>query len=94
MSHLEKSIASFRETATNQAQKGIKKYGKPLDPLDDYNWLNIAKEEIVDGFEYLEAEQVKRQQIVCRIRKILTPSTLSRWTKNEINFLLDELEGK
>ncbi|MEK3909650.1 hypothetical protein [Oceanobacillus sp. FSL W7-1309] len=43
MSHLEKSIASFRETATSQAQKGIKKYGKPLEPLDNYNWLDMAK---------------------------------------------------
>ncbi|WP_419892837.1 hypothetical protein [Oceanobacillus kimchii] len=92
--HLERSIVSFAETARSQEDKGINKYGKALDPFDDYDWLRMAKEEQVDGFQYLEAEIVKRGHIAWRIRALIEHSTLARWSKSEINFLLDKLEGK
>ncbi|OEH53014.1 hypothetical protein AQ616_18415 [Oceanobacillus sp. E9] len=91
--HLQNSIVSFAETARSQEDKGISKYGKKLDPLDGYDWLQMAKEEQVDGFQYLEAEAVKRKHIATRIRALIEHSTLARWSKSEINHLLDELEG-
>ncbi|RDW21020.1 hypothetical protein CWR48_04195 [Oceanobacillus arenosus] len=90
--HLSRSIDSFADVATSQEEKGIVKYGKPLDPLDKYDWLQMAKEELVDGFKYLEAEHVKRQQIVIRIRKLVVLMH-HQFAKAEINALLDELEG-
>lgn len=86
LEHLQNTIVSFTETAKKQEDKGIAKYGKPLDPLDNYDWLKMAKEEQVDGYKYLEAEIAKRKFICNKIRK-LTNNT-------EILFWLDELEGK
>ncbi|WP_051359543.1 hypothetical protein [Paucisalibacillus globulus] len=90
--HLEDSIHVFQVIAKEQEEKGIVKYGKPLDPLDDYDWLDMAAEELVDGFKYLVAEKKNRQHIVNRIRELIMLQE-SGWIKEEINSLLDMLEG-
>lgn len=54
----------FKETALNQELKGLKKYGSPVNPMDDYDWLNMAEEEQIDGYKYLMAERVKRDTIL------------------------------
>src|SRR5690554_3554435 len=46
---LHKVIKSFSEVATTQEEKGIKKYGHELRPLDNYDWLEMAMEELVDA---------------------------------------------
>lgn len=93
MSHLQASIDMFTETARSQEQKGIEKYGRPLDPLDNYDWLKMAEEEMVDGYKYLAAEMEKRKYIAGKLRN------LWKYRKNsvsdcEFNYWLDRLEGK
>ena len=93
MEHLERVNKKFRDVAYHQEMKGIKKYGQPLNPLDDYDWLGMALEEQVDGTKYLVAEMEKRKFIVNEIRKLLKHK--SEWVHyDEIIHWLDVLEGK
>lgn len=85
--HLYDSIKEFGHVAIDQEYKGLEKYGQPLNPLDNYDWLGMAKQESADEFKYLHAEQVKRTFIVNKIRKLSKGNS-------EIEFWLDELEGK
>ena len=86
MEHLQDSVDQFTQVALSQEKKGIQKYGQPLNPLDSYDWLDMASQELVDGFKYLHAEQVKRAEICAKIRRLVD--------KPEVLRLLDELEGK
>lgn len=83
--HLERSKKTFIEIANKQENKGVEKYGKPLDPLDNYCWLDMASEELVDGFKYLAAEREKRKFVVSEIRKLTDDAEIHHW--------LDEMEG-
>src|SRR5690625_3510924 len=74
----------FIQTANAQERKGIQKYGQPLNPLDNYCWLDMAMEEQTDGFKYLVAEQEKRKFVVAKIRKLLEYKNNSV-SKTEIN---------
>lgn len=89
--HLEHTKDEFIKTANSQERKGILKYGKPLDPLDNYNWLEMAAEEQVDGYKYLIAEMEKRKFVTERIRTIAERCDYQ--VKMEINHWLDELDG-
>lgn len=89
--HLKRSIISFGNTANAQEEKGIKKYGKPLDPMDDYDWLDMATEELVDAFKYLEAEKVKRKAAIYSIRELI--NNLDNSTKQAIEGHLQSIEG-
>lgn len=90
MEHLEKVNKKFSETAYLQEMKGIRKYGKALDPIDNYDWLQMALEEQVDGTKYLVAEIEKRKHVVSQVKKLI-PNDLEDYV--EIMMLLDELEG-
>lgn len=69
---LEKTIFSFGKTARTQEMKGIEKYGHELQPHENkYDWLEMAKEELVDGFKYLTAEQERRDKLVKEIESEL-----------------------
>jgi hypothetical protein len=70
---LEKVINQFSRTARSQELKGIEKYGHELQPMDyKWDWLEMAKEELIDGFKYLAAEKERRDELVKSIeRKIL-----------------------
>ncbi|WP_373894433.1 hypothetical protein [Virgibacillus sp. CBA3643] len=91
--HLNKVINKFEETARYQESKGILKYGNPLDSLDNYDWLEMAEQEQVDGYKYLVAEMEKRKFIATKIRKLLNYKENSV-SNTEINYWLDRLEGK
>ena len=86
MEHLQDSVDEFTQVALSQEKKGIQKYGQPLNPLDNYCWLDMASQELVDGFKYLHAEQVKRADICAKIRRLVDNPEVLR--------LLDELEGR
>lgn len=93
--HLVYSIKKFERLAKEQEKKGIKKYGKPLDPKDlKYDWIDMALEEQVDGTKYLFAEIEKRRFIVGKIKKLLNAGNIAEDLCQEINFWLDVLEGK
>lgn len=76
VSHLVDSVKNYTEKAMDQEVKGIHKYGKALDPHDDYDWLEMAKEELADAYKYLHAEHVKRKYIVAEIRKLTDNSEI------------------
>lgn len=91
--HLKHTIAEFEKTAISQEEKGIEKYGKPLNPIDNYDWLDMADEEAVDLYKYLHAEKVKRKFIANQIREVMRykvhPAVYGR-----VDELLNELEGR
>lgn len=92
MEHLEKVNKKFSETAYLQEMKGIRKYGKALNPMDNYDWLQMALEEQVDGTKYLVAEMEKRKFVVGKIRKLMERASHVP-TQMEILHWLDVLEG-
>jgi len=95
MRHLQSSIDKFTSSAKSQEDKGIEKYGQPLDPLDDYDWLEMAIEEQVDGFKYLHAEQIKRQWAISNIRRTLSADDLNLDEMiNSIEYYLTKLANK
>lgn len=92
MKHLNDTLIDFAHVANEQEMKGIKKYGQPLDPDDSYDWLEMAKEEQVDGYKYLLAEQVRRNRVIDDIRKVIS-TNVKPCIADKINSLLKELEG-
>lgn len=87
------TVEQFKQLAELQEQKGIKKYGQPLDPLDfNYDWLQMAEEEQVDGYKYLVAEQQKREFIIKKILMTIS-GNVSDDVYDEITFWLDALQG-
>lgn len=91
--HLKRSIISFSNLANDQENKGIEKYGQPLDPMDDYDWLRMAQEELVDGYKYFEAERYKRDMVIRNIREILSVMD-DVYAASMIENQLTRLEGK
>lgn len=95
MEHLQNSVVKFSEVARSQEDKGIEKYGQALEPIDDYDWLEMAIEEQVDGFKYLHAEQKKREWTILMIRRVLAADDLNLDEMiNGIEYYLKKLEGK
>lgn len=101
MTFLDKVISSFSKTARTQEMKGIEKYGHELQPLEQkYDWLEMAKEEIVDGFKYLEAERERRDFITKKIEYKLVQLTQCDSYNLRCSFVkdilaeLDNLQGK
>jgi hypothetical protein len=89
--HLRNTKEEFNLVADEQELKGIEKYGKPLDPIDNYDWIEMAKQEQVDGFKYLIAEQKKRTYAINRIRGQLDREFID---VELIRYWLDWMEGK
>lgn len=90
MTHVKKSQQSYIDVSNKQAEKGLEKYGQALDPLDNYDWLRMAEEEIIDNHQYLIAERKKRAFIVDKIRNL----TIESDKRDEIYYWLDRLIGK
>lgn len=59
-------VSIFTSAAIKQEVKGLKRYGQTLDPLSTqgFDWLEMAKEELVDAFKYLQAERVRRDVLI------------------------------
>lgn len=94
MQFLNDTVLDFAKVAKEQRMKGEEKYGKEIDPLDNnYKWSRMAKEELVDGYMYLEA--LERRIAICasKLRK-LTSYKQNEQTQMEIKYWLDILEGK
>ncbi len=93
MNHLNHAIEEFAKTANNQENKGITKYGKPLNPYDNYDWLDMEFEELVDAAKYNRAEKRKRDFAIGRIREIIIKECEFD-TQVQINNWLDFVQGK
>jgi hypothetical protein len=88
-----KTIDNFRKDAISQSVKGVAKYGKVLDPLDNYNWRTMAKEELADAYVYLDAEEDQIKFVAQKIRN-LADRNCTDMVRGEINHWCDILEGK
>ena len=97
----EKFLLRIIEKAVSQDEFGLKKYNQYLNPMDSYDWLNMAFEEYVDLGKYIEAERYRRDVILSNV--LLNISRMrSKIEKNGENFnpqlikdisrLLDALE--
>ena len=61
MSFVDVANEEFTRVNEDQESKGIEKYGHSMKPLEPkWDWLQMAKEEFVDGFKYLVAESERR----------------------------------
>jgi hypothetical protein len=67
MNFFERVLNAFKITVTKQKNKGVKEYGKYVDPLDSYNWTKMAKEELADAFVYIEAEEAKKELVRTKV---------------------------
>jgi hypothetical protein len=57
-------VERMTQKAIDQDEFGYVKYKQYLDPMDDYDWLNMGTEEYVDLGKYMEAERYKRDKIL------------------------------
>lgn len=58
--HTTRTFDRILRIAKKQDDFGYGKYGKYLDPEDDYDWLMMAEEELVDLTKYLNAAREAR----------------------------------
>jgi len=65
-------VDRIENVMNSQDSFGLEKYGKPLDPLDDYDWLGMAEEELADALKYFNAEREKRNAFIESVIKELT----------------------
>lgn len=52
-------------------EKGVVEYGKPLDPMDDYDWYDMAEEELADFLKYFNCERERRDRLINMVLKEL-----------------------
>ncbi|MDP4158398.1 MAG: hypothetical protein Q8911_01360 [Bacillota bacterium] len=90
---LEKVINQFSRTARTQEMKGIEKYGHELQPMENkYDWLEMAKEELIDGFKYLAAEKERRDKLVKGIESKILLALKCRTDGGRCCYLTEALE--
>lgn len=68
----QKTSNDLLKTMIEQDEKGMDKYGKELNPMDDYDWLDMAQQEIADLVKYVQAEKVRRNIILDEVLHELT----------------------
>ena len=90
---LEKVISQFSKTARTQELKGIEKYGHELQPMENkYDWLEMAKEELIDGFKYLAAEQERRDKLIANAESLILQSLRCKTLGSRCCYLTEALE--
>lgn len=88
------SLNKFTEVLHKQNEKGLEKYGQPLDPLDKrYDFLEMLLEELVDAVQYARSEQIKRKYAADEIRRVIEPNVIPM-VYDQVNALLNQFEGK
>lgn len=81
----EKFLLRVIEKAVSQDEFGLKKYNQYLNPMDSYDWLNMAFEEYVDLGKYIEAERYRRDNTLLNILRNINRMR-SKIEKNRGNF--------
>lgn len=59
-----KAVATMIETMHRQDMVGIQKYGKPLDHMMNYSWLEMAVEELADLTKYIQCEMERKNDLI------------------------------
>ncbi len=60
----DKSLLQLKQVMQQQDEYGIRKYGKELDPKDNYNWLMMFMEEMADGMKYIQCEMENKTDVI------------------------------
>lgn len=60
----------IQEVRDQQKEKGLRTYNQTLDdcPDEEYNWLRMAIEELVDGISYLSKELLRMFKVNSRLK--------------------------
>lgn len=82
----------FKKVNEKQAQKGFENYGKYLNPADQYDWCDMALEELVDAVNYLVAEKERKQVVVDAVVEILI-SVRNGINYEKVNIAIDLLNS-
>lgn len=61
------ALDGFEKVARKQLHKGLNKYNQPIDYMDDYNWNDMAMEELFDAFIYITANRDKTRTIIDKV---------------------------
>jgi hypothetical protein len=64
----DKALLTIKRVMDEQDQFGMKKYGKPLDWRDDYNWREMKIQELADFLKYEECERQREQEVIKLLR--------------------------
>lgn len=60
----EKSLEDVKRVMDLQDDFGIRKYGKPLDNKDNYNWREMKLQELADLIKYDYCEHLDKLEVV------------------------------
>ena len=60
----QKVLTSLKKVLEEQDEKGIIKYGVPLDSTYNYDWGRMADEEMADYLKYRECERQEKERTV------------------------------
>lgn len=83
--HTSRTFDRLMKVAKSQDEFGHQKYGKYLDPEDDYDWIAMAEEELADLMKYLHAAREARDIENIKLYKRIVVSQ---------NLVKDALSGK
>lgn len=72
----DRMLNNLKTTAYMQDNFGMDKYKKPLFSGMPYNWLAMAKEELVDMAKYLECEEVRKETVT---QMLIDALALQNW---------------
>lgn len=70
----------IQEVRDQQKEKGLRTYNQTLDdcPDEEYNWLRMAIEELVDGISYLSKELLRMFKVNNRLNQELRKEKAKR----------------
>lgn len=64
----ERALIKLKRTMYSQDDFGVNKYGEPLNSKMNYNWLEMAREEISDFLKYLQCEEERKNLVIHTLR--------------------------
>jgi hypothetical protein len=64
----DRALRKLKKTMYSQDDFGVNKYGEPLSSNMNYNWLEMAREEISDFLKYLQCEEERKNLVIATLR--------------------------
>lgn len=60
----DKALKTIGTVMQEQDNYGFDKYGKPLNPKDQYDWMAMFLQEMADGLKYIQCEMERKNDII------------------------------
>jgi hypothetical protein len=89
-----KALGRMRKTMYSQDHFGIKKYGKSLHPAMNYDWLDMAQEELADMLKYLQCERDRKESVIGLLKLGLETDDPKVWIREALELLETGGTGK